>query len=95
MIGGGGKVRTDVPPYIKADREPLSYMGLNVVGLTRRGFEKERIDEIHNIYRVIYQSKMNITQAMEHLEKEFKPSVDRDYIMDFIRRSERGIIRAR
>jgi len=95
MIGGGGKVRTDVPPFIKADREPLSYMGLNVVGLTRRGFEKERIDEIHNIYRIIYQSKMNITQAMEHLEKEFNPSADREYIMDFIRRSERGIIRAR
>jgi UDP-N-acetylglucosamine acyltransferase len=95
MIGGGGKVRTDVPPYIKADREPLSYMGLNVVGLTRRGFEKERIDEIHNIYRVIYQNKMNITQAMEHLEQEFNPSADREYIMDFIRKSERGIIRAR
>jgi len=95
MIGGGGKVRTDVPPYIKADREPLSYMGLNVVGLTRRGFEKERIDEIHNIYRIIYQSKMNITQAMEHLEHEFKQSADREYIMDFIRNSERGIIRAR
>ncbi len=95
MIGGGGKVRTDVPPFIKADREPLAYMGLNVVGLTRRGFEKERIDEIHNIYRIIYQSKMNITQAMEHLEKEFNPSADREYIMDFIRRSERGIIRAR
>jgi len=95
MIGGGGKVRTDVPPYIKADREPLSYMGLNVVGLTRRGFDKERIDEIHNIYRIVYQSKMNITQAMEHLEHEFKPSVDREYIMDFIRKSERGVIRAR
>jgi UDP-N-acetylglucosamine acyltransferase len=95
MIGGGGKVRTDVPPYIKADREPLSYMGLNVVGLTRRGFEKERIDEIHNIYRIIYQSKKNITQAMEHLDQEFKPSADREYIMDFIRKSERGIIRAR
>jgi len=95
MIGGGGKLRTDVPPYIKADREPLSYMGLNVVGLTRRGFEKERIHEIRNIYRIIYQSKMNSTQAIEHLEREFKQSADREYIMDFIRNSERGIIRAR
>src|SRR5512137_2438012 len=49
MIGGGSKVRTDVPPFIKADRDPLSYLGLNSVGLTRRGFEKVRIDEIHNI----------------------------------------------
>ena len=95
MVGGGSKIRTDVPPFIKADREPLSYMGLNSVGLTRRGFEKERIDEIHNIYRAIYQSGMNISQALEHVEKVFKPSPDRDYILEFIRKSERGIIRAR
>ena len=95
IIGGGSKVRTDVPPFIKADRDPLSYMGLNSIGLTRRGFEKERIDEIHNIYRAIYQKGMNISQALDYVEKEFKPSPDRDYIIDFIRKSERGIIRAR
>jgi len=95
MVGGGSKIRTDVPPFIKADREPLSYMGLNSVGLTRRGFSKERIDEIHNIYRAIYQNGMNISQALEHVEKVFKSSPDRDYILEFIRKSERGIIRAR
>jgi UDP-N-acetylglucosamine acyltransferase len=95
MIGGGSKVRTDVPPFIKADRDPLSYMGLNTVGLTRRGFEKERIDEIHNIYRAIYQNGLNISQALDHVEREFKPTPDRDYILEFIRKSERGIIRAR
>jgi UDP-N-acetylglucosamine acyltransferase len=95
IIGGGSKVRTDVPPFIKADRDPLSYLGLNSVGLTRRGFEKERIDEIHNIYRVIYQNGKNVSQALEAVEKDFKPSADRDYILDFIRKSERGIIRAR
>jgi UDP-N-acetylglucosamine acyltransferase len=94
IIGGGSKVRIDVPPFIKADRDPLAYMGLNTVGLTRRGFEKERIDEIHDIYRAIYQSKMNNSQALEYVEKEFKPSPDRDYILDFIRKSERGIIRS-
>ena len=95
IVGGGSKIRTDVPPFLKADREPLSYMGLNTVGLTRRGFEKERIDEIHNIYRIIYQNGMNVSQALEHIEITFKPSFDRDYILDFIRKSERGIIRAR
>ncbi len=95
MVGGGAKVRTDVPPFIKADRDPLSYMGLNSVGLTRRGFEKERIDEIHNIYRAIYQSKMNFAQALDHVENSFGQSDDRDYILEFIRKSERGIIRAR
>lgn len=95
MIGGGSRVRIDVPPYIKADREPLSYMGLNSIGMTRRGFEKERIDEIHNIYRVLFQSKLNNSQALEKVETDFKPSHDRDYIIEFIRKSERGIIRAR
>jgi len=95
MIGGGAKVRIDVPPFIKADRDPLSFLGLNSVGLIRRGFEKERIDEIHEIYRAIYQRGMNFSQALEFVEKEFKSSPDRDYILEFIRKSERGIIRAR
>lgn len=95
MVGGGAKVRIDVPPFIKADRDPLSFLGLNSVGLTRRGFEKERIDEIHEIYRAIYQKGMNFSQALEFVEKEFKSSPDRDYILEFIRKSERGIIRAR
>jgi UDP-N-acetylglucosamine acyltransferase len=95
MIGGGAKVRIDVPPFIKADRDPLSFLGLNTVGLTRRGFEKERIDEIHEIYRAIYQKGMNVSQALDFVEKEFKASADRDYILGFIRKSERGIIRAR
>jgi UDP-N-acetylglucosamine acyltransferase len=93
MIGGGSKVRTDVPPFIKADRDPLTYLGINTVGLTRRGFEKERISEIHNIYRAIYQNCMNVTQALEFIEEKFRQSPDRDYIIEFIRKSERGIIR--
>jgi len=95
MVGGGAKVRIDVPPFIKADRDPLSFLGLNSVGLTRRGFEKERIDEIHEIYRAIYQKGMNISQALDYVEEEFKSSPDRDYILEFIKKSERGIIRAR
>lgn len=95
IVGGGSKIRIDVPPFIKADREPLSYMGLNTVGLTRRGFEKERIDEIHNIYRAIYQNNMNLSQALEYVEQEFRQTPDRDYIINFIRKSERGVIRAR
>jgi len=95
MIGGGSKVRTDVPPFIKADRDPLSFMGINSVGLTRRGFTKERIDEIHNIYRALYQNGMNFSKALGYIENEFRQSPDRDYIVEFIRKSERGIIRAR
>lgn len=93
MIGGGSKVRVDVPPFIKADRDPLKYMGLNTVGLSRRGFEKERIDTIHNIFRALYQNGMNISQALDYIEEKFKSSPDRDYILEFVRKSERGIIR--
>lgn len=93
MVGGGSKIRIDVPPYIKADRDPLCFMGLNTVGLTRRGFTKEKIDEIHEIYRAIYQKNMNFTQALEYIEKEFNPTPERDYIIEFIRKSERGVIR--
>jgi UDP-N-acetylglucosamine acyltransferase len=93
MIGGLSKVRTDVPPFIKADRDPLTYLGINTVGLTRRGFEKERIDAIHNIYRLIYQNGLNVSQALDRIEKEMNPSPDREYILEFIRKSERGIIR--
>jgi UDP-N-acetylglucosamine acyltransferase len=93
IIGAAGRVRIDVPPFIKADREPLAYMGLNTVGLTRRGFEKERIDEIHEIYRAIYQKGMNNTQGIEFVESNFKSSPDRDYIIEFFRSSERGVIR--
>jgi len=93
IIGGGGRVRIDVPPFIKADREPLSYMGINTVGLTRRGFSKERMEEIHNIYRAIYQSGMNTSAALEYVQKNFAQSPDRDYILEFFRNSERGVIR--
>ncbi|HLN21268.1 MAG TPA: acyl-ACP--UDP-N-acetylglucosamine O-acyltransferase [Bacteroidales bacterium] len=95
FVGGGSKIRIDVPPFVLADREPLSYMGLNTVGLTRRGFTKERIDEIHEIYRAFYQKGMNFSQAIEFIKKEFKPSPDRDYIIEFFEQSERGVIRAR
>jgi UDP-N-acetylglucosamine acyltransferase len=95
IIGPLCKVRMDVPPFIKAERDPQSFMGLNIVGLTRRGFGKERIDKIHDIYRTIYLKKMNISQALENVEKTFAPSEDRNYIIDFIRKSQRGIIRAR
>jgi UDP-N-acetylglucosamine acyltransferase len=93
IIGGGAKVRTDVPPFIKADRDPLTFMGLNTVGLSRRGFQKEQIDYIHNIYRVIYQNGMNVSQALDFIERETSQSSEKEYIIKFIRSSERGIIR--
>ncbi len=93
MISGGALVRKDVPPYTKAAREPLSFVGINSVGLRRRGFEIEKIIEIQNIYRTIFQSKLNNTQAIDKLEAEFPVSKERDEIIDFIRDSGRGIMK--
>ncbi|MFZ2285547.1 MAG: acyl-ACP--UDP-N-acetylglucosamine O-acyltransferase [Bacteroidales bacterium] len=95
IIGGGGKVRIDVPPYIKADREPLAYMGLNTVGLERRGFTKEKMHELHAIYRAYYNMGMNGSKALEYISANFPSTPERDYIIDFITNSKRGVIRGR
>ncbi len=93
MIGGGSLVRKDVPPYVKASREPLSYVGVNSIGLRRRLFSNEKISEIQNIYRAIYQRGLNNSQALEYIESELPSSDERDEIVNFIRNSKRGIMR--
>lgn len=94
MISGGTMLRKDVPPYVIINHNPIGYMGINNVGLTRRGFSKDQIDDIHNIYRVIYQSKMNTSQAVDHVRNNFRPTPEREVILSFISSSERGIIKS-
>lgn len=93
MIQGGSKVPKDIPPYVMVGREPIAYVGLNVVGLRRRGFASERINSIQEIYRYMYLSGYNTTQALERIEKELPPSEDRDRIINFVRSSSRGVVR--
>lgn len=93
FISGGSLIGKDVPPYIKAGRNPLSYAGVNSVGLKRRGFSIERINQILDIYRYIYNKSMNISQALEFIEEELPASDERDEIVTFIRESGRGIIK--
>ena len=95
IVGGGSKVRIDVPPFIKADREPLAFMGINTIGLERRGFTKEKIHEIHEIYRTLYNMGMNTTQALQHIVDNFSQTPERDLILEFVKNSERGIIKGR
>ena len=92
-IGGGSLVRKDVPPFTKAAREPLSYAGVNTIGLRRRGYTSEKIAEIQDIYRYIYLRSMNNSKAIEAVESEIAQSAERDYIIDFVRTSERGIMK--
>jgi UDP-N-acetylglucosamine acyltransferase len=93
MISGGSLVRKDVPPFTKAAREPLSYSGINSIGLRRRGYETEKINEIQEIYRTIYLRGLNNSKALDIVELEMKPSKERDDIINFIQSSDRGIMK--
>ena len=93
-IAGHTEIRKDVPPFIKAGRSPLSYVGLNSVGMQRRGFSLEKINDILEIYRCIYTKGFNISQALEMIENKFSSCKEKDEIVDFIKGSKRGIIKA-
>ncbi len=93
MISGGSLVRKDVPPYTKAAREPLSYEGVNSIGLRRRGFTAEKIGEIQEIYRKLYLRGMNNAKALINIETEMPATQERDEIITFIRSSDRGVMK--
>jgi len=93
FVTGGSLVRKNVPPYVKAAREPLSYIGVNSVGLRRRCFSPERILQIEDIYRTIYVRGYNVSNALNIVEKEAPASVEKELIVRFIRDSKDGIIR--
>ncbi|MDO7698473.1 MAG: acyl-[acyl-carrier-protein]--UDP-N-acetylglucosamine O-acyltransferase, partial [Schleiferiaceae bacterium] len=90
MVGGGSMVRQDIPPFITVARTPLAFDGVNSIGLKRRGFSHERIERIQSTYRLLYQSGRNVTQAKEALKDNKDP--DSQAILDFIAKSERGIL---
>ena len=93
MVQGGSRISKDIPPYVMVGREPLGYMGLNIVGLRRRGFIAEQMNAIQESYRYIYLSGLNTTQALEAIEKNIPESKEREDILSFIKSSERGIIK--
>ena len=93
MIQGGSKVNKDVPPYAVVAREPIAFCGINSVGLNRRGFTPEQIHTIQEVYRIIYNSGLNTTQALAKVEAEMPASPERDMIVNFVKASPRGIIK--
>lgn len=93
MIAGGSLVKKDVPPYTTAGREPLSYCGINSIGLRRRGFNNEKINEIQEIYRYVYLKGLNNSKALDKLSVEVPSSKERDEIINFIRSSDRGVMK--
>jgi UDP-N-acetylglucosamine acyltransferase len=95
MIQGGSKINKDVPPYIIAAREPISYCGINSVGLNRRGFTSEQIKAIQDTYRVLFLSGLNMTQAMEKIMETLPDSAERDMIVEFVKNSPRGVVKGK
>jgi UDP-N-acetylglucosamine acyltransferase len=93
MVGGGSKINKDVPPYVLCGREPLTYAGVNIVGLRRRGFTSDQIRNIKDIYDIVYAGGLNTSDALARIESGFPQSEERDTILAFIRGSKRGIIK--
>ena len=93
MVQGGALINKDIPPYVKAARDPISYVGVNSIGLRRRNFTNEQINEIQDIYRYLYLSGLNVSDAVERIEAELPATKERDEIILFIRNSKRGILR--
>ena len=93
MISGVSSIYKDVPPYVLAGHRPLAYFNLNIVGLRRRGFSNEQIQQISDIYRVIYRSGLNTSDACAKVEAEFEETPEKRIILDFIKSSKRGIIK--
>ncbi len=93
MIQGGSRLGKDIPPYITVGRDPVCFVGLNSIGLRRKGYTVEQIDNIQHIYRFIYQSGLNISQGIEMVEKELADSAEKKLVLDFIKSSSRGVVR--
>ena len=93
MVGGCSKINKDVPPYVLCGREPITYCGVNIVGLRRRGFSSDQIRNIRDIYDMLYFDGMNVSDACAKIESGFPQSEERDTILNFIRNSKRGIIK--
>lgn len=93
MIQGGSRVGKDIPPYTLIGREPIIYAGINIVGLRRRGFTNEQIFLIQDIYRTLYTRGLNNSDAINCIETEYKPCEERDLILNFVKSSQRGIVR--
>jgi len=93
FVTGGSMVRKNIPPYVKAGREPVSYLGINHIGLKRRSFDKETVNHIEDIYRLLFVKGYNTTNALRIIEEEIAPSKYKAQIVNFIRTSNKGIMR--
>lgn len=93
MIQGGAHINKDIPHFVKAGRDPIAFTGINSIGLRRRNFNNDQIRDIQEIYRYLYLSRLNVSDAVDRIEAELPATPERDLIIEFIRNSKRGIVR--
>ncbi len=93
FVGGTSRIRKDIPPFVKAAKEPLSFMGVNTIGLKRRGYAEDAIRRIEDIYRLIFVQNKNITKGVEAVNAEIEDCEEKTIILDFIRNSKNGLIK--
>ncbi|MDO4191415.1 MAG: acyl-ACP--UDP-N-acetylglucosamine O-acyltransferase [Bacteroidales bacterium] len=93
MLQGGSRVNKDLPPFATVGREPITYAGVNAIGMRRRNFTQDDVETAHAIYRIVYQSQQTLKEAIDNIEQTIAPSAVRDEILAFLRASERGIVR--
>lgn len=93
MVGGGTRTGQDIPPFVMAAREPVAYCGLNLVGLRRRGFSRDLIENIHNTYRLLYQRGKLREECLKEIRETIPMSLEIEYILNFVTSSTRGIIK--
>ncbi len=93
MIGGTSKVRKDVPPFVKAARDPLAYVGVNSIGLNRRGFTSEQITAIQDVYRLLYVKETNVHKGLDLVKEKLEDSPEKERIIEFVEASKRGLMK--
>jgi len=93
FVAGGSLVRKNIPPFVKGAREPLTFAGVNSIGLRRRGYSAEIVSQIEDAYRIIYVQNKNISKALRIVESEIPDSAEKKQILDFIKSSDKGIMR--
>ena len=93
MIQGGAHINKDIPPFVKAGRDPIAFTGINSIGLRRRNVNNDQIRDIQETYRYLYLSRLNVSDAVDRIEAELPATPERDLIIEFIRNSKRGIVR--
>jgi UDP-N-acetylglucosamine acyltransferase len=94
FIAGGSLVRKNVPPFIKVAREPLSYIGVNSIGLRRRGYSDEQVARLEDIYRLLFVHNNSIGAGVKQVTENLPTSEERDIVLAFIQRSEKGVVKS-